>query len=391
MLYHEYGTITVVEITGVKEPVVGEPTAIKASDLTLVSSPANACTTVSAQWYNGTDNTSADTTFKAGCEYYLIVTLTPADGCNFKWGSSGLTCSGKATINGVNARMKIRTSLTAKNLKIYSEYYTPAPCKHTSTEVRNAKAATCTAEGYSGDTYCKVCGEVVESGHSIAKTAHTESGWITDKAAAPGVEGSKHKECTVCHTTLKTETIPALKVECKHTNTEIKNAVKATCMEEGYTGDTVCKDCGKTITAGMKLPTLGHDFEDGVCTQCGAKDPDYKPAETEPVVTEPVVTEPLETEPAETYPVETTPAETKPTETEPTGTEPTATEPTATDPVGTDAVGTDVPGTDAAGTEQTGETEKTSSLWWLWIIIAFLVGVGGVFAVYKMSEKKKQD
>jgi hypothetical protein len=33
-----------------------------------------------------------------------------------------------------------------------------------------------------------------------------------DTAAKPGVDGSKHIECTVCHTTLKTEIIPALPV-----------------------------------------------------------------------------------------------------------------------------------------------------------------------------------
>ena len=48
---------------------------------------------------------------------------------------------------------------------------------HNKTETVNAKEATCTVEGNTGDKVCKVCGEIVEAGKTIAKTAHTyESG-----------------------------------------------------------------------------------------------------------------------------------------------------------------------------------------------------------------------
>ena len=40
------------------------------------------------------------------------------------------------------------------------------------TELKNIKNATCTAEGYTGDKVCKVCGEVVEQGTAIAKLPH---------------------------------------------------------------------------------------------------------------------------------------------------------------------------------------------------------------------------
>ena len=35
-------------------------------------------------------------------------------------------------------------------------------CSHIHTELRNQKKATCTQEGYSGDTYCKECGTLVK-------------------------------------------------------------------------------------------------------------------------------------------------------------------------------------------------------------------------------------
>ena len=59
-----------------------------------------------------------------------------------------------------------------------------------------------------------------------------------------------------------------------HTRT-VENEKKATCIEEGYTGDTVCSVCGYVIAKGETIPATGHDFVDGVCTVCGAEDPDY--------------------------------------------------------------------------------------------------------------------
>ncbi len=80
-------------------------------------------------------------------------------------------------------------------------------CEHLTTEIRNATEATCSALGYSGDTYCKSCGAKVTSGETISKLSHTESDWIIDKNATNTEAGSKHTECTVCGTTIKTEAI----------------------------------------------------------------------------------------------------------------------------------------------------------------------------------------
>ena len=41
------------------------------------------------------------------------------------------------------------------------------------TEVKDAKAATCTADGYTGDTYCKGCGIKLRSGAAIKAAGHT--------------------------------------------------------------------------------------------------------------------------------------------------------------------------------------------------------------------------
>jgi ribosomal protein L40E len=63
------------------------------------------------------------------------------------------------------------------------------------------------------------------------------------------------------------------KLPCKHTTTEIRNAVLATCTVAGYTGDTYCTICGEKLADGEAIPALGHNFVSGICTRCGALDP----------------------------------------------------------------------------------------------------------------------
>ena len=83
-------------------------------------------------------------------------------------------------------------------------------CKHENTEIRNAKEASCTEAGYTGDTYCVDCNQKLKTGEVIAKKEHTSSDWIIDKAATVEAEGSRHKECTVCKTVLAKEAIAKL-------------------------------------------------------------------------------------------------------------------------------------------------------------------------------------
>ena len=133
---------------------------------------------------------------------------------------------------------------------------------HRNTELRNKKEATCTAEGYTGDTYCKDCGTKLQTGKAIAKKSHTwDAGKITQEATCAKT-GIKTYTCTVCKTT-KTENVPATG---NHKNTELRNVKEATCTEEGYTGDTYCKDCGSKIASGQKISKTEHTWNSGVIT-----------------------------------------------------------------------------------------------------------------------------
>ena len=89
----------------------------------------------------------------------------------------------------------------------------PSSCAHSDTTTKNAKEATCSAEGYTGDTFCNTCQTTVKTGSTIAKLAHT---------------GGAAATCTTAQT---------------------------------------CTVCGATITA-----ALGHNYVGGKCTRCGAED-----------------------------------------------------------------------------------------------------------------------
>ena len=48
------------------------------------------------------------------------------------------------------------------------------------TELKNFIEATCTEKGYSGDTYCKVCGDLLESGEETNPLGHDMGEWTGD-------------------------------------------------------------------------------------------------------------------------------------------------------------------------------------------------------------------
>lgn len=74
---------------------------------------------------------------------------------------------------------------------------TRSACEHAQTELRNKREATCTAEGSAGDTYCKVCGGLVEKGAVIAATGHSYTSAVT-KPPTTTEEGVTTYTCGSC-------------------------------------------------------------------------------------------------------------------------------------------------------------------------------------------------
>lgn len=48
--------------------------------------------------------------------------------------------------------------------------------------------------------------------------------------------------------------------ECTHKNTKTENYLAPTCITEGATGQTICKDCNQVIKESEVIPALGHHY-----------------------------------------------------------------------------------------------------------------------------------
>ena len=64
------------------------------------------------------------------------------------------------------------------------------------------------------------------------------------------------------------------KEPCVHTE-EVLPGKDATCTETGLTEGKKCSECGEVLVAQEEVAAIGHSYENGTCTVCGADDPDY--------------------------------------------------------------------------------------------------------------------
>ena len=161
------------------------------------------------------------------------------------WNKGAITTAATCTKKGV----KTYTCTVCKGTK---KEDIPAT-GHRNKVLKNARQATCAKAGYTGDIYCKDCNAKLSSGKTIAKKAHTwDAGKVTKKATCT-VKGIKTYTCKICKAT-KTSSIAAT----GHRHTELRNVKKATCGQEGYTGDTYCKDCKAKVSSGKVIAKTPH-------------------------------------------------------------------------------------------------------------------------------------
>ncbi len=177
----------------------------------------------------------------------------------------------------------------------------PIACTHATTTLVGAVAATCAQEGYTGDTVCSACTEVISQGTSIAKLEHTWNNGETTKNPTCISTGVKTITCTACGDT-KTETLDTVahndlyhdRLDGTHSHTcstctlsENKEHTKieesaqfyaATCLEPAYTEYT-CADCHgvyKVYSDKAEDKATGHSFgtwtiTDSTCLSTGLK------------------------------------------------------------------------------------------------------------------------
>ena len=178
-------------------------------------------------------------------------------------------------------------------------------CTHENMEVRNAKEATCTEDGYTGDTYCTVCNEKVKDGEKIPAKGHTEviDARVEPTCTEPGKTEGKH--CSVCNKVLVAQKeIPAKGhswnegeittsptclnagvktytcTVCNATKTEAINATghtpvevaeqPATCTEAGHKAGTKCSVCDAILSGMEEIPAKGHTevIDEAVAATC---------------------------------------------------------------------------------------------------------------------------
>ena len=175
------------------------------------------------------------------------------------------------------------------------------------TEIRDSKAATCTEDGYTGDTYCKGCNTKLSSGEPIAASGHKDDNKdhscdvcgvevgehndtdhdhkcdygcavaIGDHKAGEGKHtcdycGAVMSKCSGGTATCKDKAICEIcgkpygeKDPTNHVGgTEIRDSKAATCTENGYEGDSYCKDCGVKLSSGEPIVAFGHTYKDEV-------------------------------------------------------------------------------------------------------------------------------
>ncbi len=197
------------------------------------------------------EGTMASQTVTAKTETALNANTFTRKGYNFNGWNTAADGTGDSYADGATANL-------TENTTLYAQWED----NHSLTKEINKKDATCTEDGYTGDTVCAICGKEITKGTAIPATGHTE---VVDAAVEatctnPGKTEGKH--CSVCNEILVAQTeIPAK----GHTEV-IDEAVEATCTTPGKTEGKHCSVCNTVLVAQEEIPAKGHSWDEGAVT-----------------------------------------------------------------------------------------------------------------------------
>ena len=197
------------------------------------------------------EGTMAPQTVTAKKDTALNVNTFTREGFNFNGWNTAADGSGDSYADGATVNLTADTTL-----------YAQWEDNHSLTKVINKKDATCTEDGYTGDTVCAICGKEITKGETIQAKGHTE---VIDARVEPTCTKSgktEGKHCSVCNEILVAqEVIPAT----GHTEKTVAGK-PATCTETGLTDGISCSVCGTVIKAQEEIPAKGHSWDEGKIT-----------------------------------------------------------------------------------------------------------------------------
>ena len=220
--------------------------------------------------WGGEEPTELTVTFEANgtVEYPVEGTMTPQtvnaktdtalnansftrEGYNFLNWNTAADGTGDSYADGATINL-------TENTTLYAQWED----NHSLTKVINKKDATCTEDGYTGDTVCAICGKEITKGEAIEAKGHIEAidAAVEPTCTEPGKTEGKH--CSVCNEVLVAqEVIPAT----GHTEKAVAGK-PATCTETGLTDGISCSVCGTVIKAQTEIPAKGHSWNEGEIT-----------------------------------------------------------------------------------------------------------------------------
>ena len=172
-------------------------------------------------------------------------------GFNFNGWNTAADGTGESYANGATVNL-------TENTTLYAQWED----NHSLTKVINKKDATCTEDGYTGDTVCAICGKEITKGETIKAKGHTEviDAAVEATCTQPGKTEGKH--CSVCNEVLVAQTeIPAT----GHKEEPVPGK-PATCTETGLTDGVRCSVCGVVLTPQTEIPAKGHSWNEGKIT-----------------------------------------------------------------------------------------------------------------------------
>lgn len=197
------------------------------------------------------EGTMAPQTVNAKTDTALNANSFTREGYNFLNWNTAADGTGDSYADGATVNL-------TENTTLYAQWED----NHSLTKVINKKDATCTENGYTGDTVCAICGKEITKGETIQAKGHTEviDARVEPTCTEPGKTEGKH--CSVCNEVLVAqEVIPAT----GHTEKTVAGK-PATCTETGLTDGISCSVCGTVIKAQEVIPAKGHSWNEGEIT-----------------------------------------------------------------------------------------------------------------------------